>query len=38
MGKKKRKKKRTTIKLLIELLIALGTLLTGLANLIAVLK
>ena len=38
MGKKKRKKKRTTIKLLIELLIALGTFLTGLANLIAVLN
>ena len=38
MGKKKRKKKRTTIKLLIELLIVLGTFFTGLANLIAVLK
>lgn len=38
MGKKKRKKKRTAIKLLIEFLIALGTFLTGLASLIAALK
>ncbi len=38
MGKKKRKKKKAVIKLLIELLIAIGTFLTGLASLITALK
>lgn len=39
MGKKKsRKRKKNLIKLAIELLIALGTFLTGLANLIQALK
>lgn len=35
---KKRKKKKNLIKLIIELLIALGTFLTGLASLIQALK
>ena len=39
MGKKKkRKKKESSIKLIIQLLIALGTFLTGLANVIEALK
>lgn len=38
MGKRKRKKKKNLIKLTIELLIALGTFLTGVASLIQALK
>lgn len=38
MGKKKRKKKENPLKLIIELLIAVGAFLTGLAQLIQALK
>ncbi len=38
MSKKKRKKKESLTRLIIELLIALGTFLTGIANLIEALK
>lgn len=38
MSKKKKKKKESSTRLIIEMLIALGTLLTGIANLIEALK
>ena len=38
MSKKKKQKKKNLIKLIIQLLIALGTFLTGLASLIQALK
>lgn len=38
MSKRKRKKKKSLIKLIIELLIAVGTFLTGLASFIQAIK